>query len=96
MNVFNKIAYGITFVIGKAFYLLGFVIGKILYILAMTWACLSLIPLLIGGLMFDILLRLLGVEKNYLMITNIGLYMETLSVYFKIKKNKNETSGDKK
>ena len=76
--------------------ILAYILYKIAYVFTILWVILAMIPLFIGGIMIDILLRLLGVESTFLMMTDILRWFETLGVYLKTnkKQNNNEFSGE--
>ena len=75
-----------------------YVISKIKMFLFYAWMILSFIPLGLGVIMFDILLKVLGVEKTYLLSTEISNWADVLSAYLKnkaaeIRNNTNNIEG---
>ena len=78
--------------------ILIYVISKIKMFLFYAWMILSFIPLGLGVIMLDILLKVLGVEKTYLLSTEISNWADVLSAYLKnkaaeIRNNTNNTEG---
>lgn len=66
-----------------------FLLNKIVTTLTVVWTVLAFIPLLLGGFMIDILLRIMGVEKMFMMLTNLANWCELVSIYLKTRKSKN-------
>lgn len=73
--------------------IIGLVFHKIKMLLFYVWLILSFIPLGIGAILMDILLRTIGVEKTYWLTTDLVNWSEVLSAYLKTVKT-NETKGE--
>ena len=70
-------------------FITGYVLGICLKIVMYVWIIIAAIPLFTGILMMDLMLRIFGIEKTYLLLNSFTLWAETLSAYLKTHKLKN-------
>lgn len=64
-------------------------IAKLIMIIEYVWLIAAMIPLLIGIIMVDILLRFFQVEKVYLLMTDFSAWLSLIGEYLKNRNNKN-------
>ena len=64
-------------------------IAKLIMIIEYIWLIAAMIPLLIGIIMVDILLRFFQVEKVYLLMTDFSAWLSLIGEYLKNRNNKN-------
>lgn len=73
------------------------VLTRLLQLLLWVWLIIATIPLLIGILMYDLVLRIYGVEKTFLLLSDFNRWIEMLNVYLKtIKSKTNKNTGEDK
>lgn len=63
-------------------------IAKLIMIIEYIWLIAAMIPLLIGIIMVDILLRFFQVEKVYLLMTDFSAWLSLIGEYLKNRNNK--------
>ena len=73
--------------------LIIWLIAKVIQIIEYVWLIAAMIPLLIGIIMVDILLKIYNVEKVYLLITDFGAWCALISEHLKNRRNPNNKNN---
>ena len=68
--------------------ILNYVSTKIIIVILIVWLVFWFIPLILSGLMIDILLRFLGVRSDLLMLNRLAKLLGEISIELKTKNTK--------